>query len=91
MLGAWGWEGLGALSHTLAPLLCSSCPWALVTALLFVAFGAGACIGSLLTLVVTSGNCRRFLWYGFYGFLGVHGPVAAGPAPARRRLREYRE
>ena len=89
MWGALGWETLNALGHNFAPLFCSACPWVLILVLLLLACAAGACVGCLLTLVATSCNCRRFLWFGFYGFLGGLTPAAGNQAPTRRRLREY--
>ena len=85
------WEGLGTFSQAIAPLLCTACPWGFIVAALFLAFGTGTLVGALLVLLVTSANCRRFLWFGFYGILGGLTPAAAAPASLRRRLREYRE
>ena len=96
MLGAssrlmWGplLEGIHVLSHSVAPLLCTQCPWGAIAALLLLAFSLGLCCGAAATLVLVSTNCRRFIWCGLSGALGGGWQAFPAQAPARRRLQQY--
>jgi hypothetical protein len=82
-------EGASAFSSFIAPALCHHCPWGLIVALLLLAFAAGALGGGLITIVIVSANCRRFLWCGLCGVLGQWQQTVLPLPPARRRLREY--